>query len=185
MRLIAVALAALSIVLVPRSSVAEGICGDDRQILFSCETGKRERYITMCGREVVQDKEWTDTQYIFGTDALNELVYPENRADGKRRFFFSHQSRGNDYTVSIRFVSAGFTYRIYSISHHATSDMDPAGSGPAGVEVTDRTGHRVATIPCIERPYMFIEYLRLATSCDLQHPKGAAACRRNPVVIPP
>jgi hypothetical protein len=54
--------------------------------------------------------------------------------------------------------------------------MDPEGSGPAGIEVTDGTGRRVATIPCIERPYMFIEYLRLATSCDLEHPKGRAAC---------
>ena len=58
-----------------------------------------------------------------------------------------------------------------------------AGSGPAGVEVTDAAGKRVARIECIERPYMFIDYLRLATACDLAQPLGAAACSEKPPVV--
>jgi hypothetical protein len=163
--------------------LAEGPCGDDRSMLFSCETARKDRFITICAREVVQGKTFADTQYIFGRDGQPELIYPSNPQDGKTRLFFSHRWKGDDYTVSIRFVSGAYTYRVTSVSHHAESNMDPAGSGPAGVEVTDVTGKRVARIECIERPYMFIDYLRLATACDLAQPLGAAACGEKPPVV--
>jgi hypothetical protein len=49
------------------------------------------------------------------------------------------------------------------------------GGGPAGL-VTSRDGTLVERISCIERPYMFVSYMREAMSCDVANPYGAAAC---------
>jgi hypothetical protein len=98
------------------------------------------------------------------------MVYPADPDQGASSLFFSHEYRGGEYYVSVRFSTGGFTYRVFSYSDH----------GGAGVVVSNAKGRELKTIPCIEQPYVFPSYLQRALACDLKNPHGRAACREEP-----
>lgn len=77
--------------------------------------------------------------------------------------------RKDVYSVSVRFSSGAYTYRVVSGS-----------TSGAGVQVEDAKGKSLSTIVCAESPTIFPEYLRLSLPCDMQNPHGAAACKKEP-----
>ena len=144
--------------------------------LFSCETENAGQFITICGVEHGPDEKWTDIQYQYGGEKPS-FVYPDNPADGGRSLFFSHVSKAGAYIVTVRFVSEGVTYRVYS---KAVSEME----GEAGVVIDNTSRPSMNKIACIERPYMFPEYLRRSLACDMENPLGVRACEENPPDVP-
>ena len=143
--------------------------------LFTCETNRGGKYAQICATEVKVGEVWKDIYYKFGAEGVEpELVYPARPVPGKRLFFFSHIVVASDYRVSVRFVSGGYTYRIYSNS----------GQGTAGVQVSDKKGDVISNARCIERPHMFPSYLQRALACDEETPYGTAACADKPLRIP-
>lgn len=142
--------------------------------LFTCETNRAGRYAQICATEVKVGEVWKDIHYRFGAEGAEpELVYPARPAPGKPSLYFSHTLAGTDYRVSVRFVSGGYTYRVYSNS----------GQGKAGVQVSDGKGNVVSNARCIERPHMFPSYLQKALACDEETPYGVAACADKPLRI--
>ena len=143
--------------------------------LFTCETDRSGKYVSIDGVEQGPDQPWTDVQYRFGTEDKPEMVYPAEASLGAKRIYFSHEHRNNGvYHVSLRFVHRGFTYRVFS------NAIGERGDGAAGVIVTDRSGRVRSRIRCIERPYMFPSYLQRTLACDMKNPHGRAACRPTP-----
>ena len=170
------AAAALALIASPRHAFAQKICEAEEAPLFICETDRKDKYLGICATEEKPGERWSAVQYRFGNGEHAELVYPTDARQGASKLFFSHVTEGSIYHVSIRFVSGGFTYLIESFADEAS---DPIGNGSAGVTVTDAAGKKVATINCIEKPYMFPEYLRRALTCDLENPHGKAGCAYN------
>jgi hypothetical protein len=151
-----------------RAVAADDGCPDP---LFTCETDRAGKYITICATEVEPGTRWADIQYRFGAEGQPpELVYPKDPAKGASSMFFSHETRGKDYRVTVRFSTGGYTYRVFSTT----------GAERAGVTVSDAHGTLLSTIKCIERPYMFPSYLQRALRCDLENPHGKAACGDAP-----
>ncbi len=139
--------------------------------LFVCTTGQRGRVLQICGDQTPERvDEWTNIQYRFGPESgPPDFVYPEDPAKGAKSLFFSHEMRGKEYRLTVRFTNGRITYRVFSGS-----------SSGAGVEVQDAAGKTLSTVNCAERPAIFSEYLRKNIACDLQNPHGAAACKEKP-----
>jgi alpha-tubulin suppressor-like RCC1 family protein len=139
--------------------------------LFVCLTNYRGRILQICGDQSdARVDKWSNIQYRFGPESgPPDFVYPPDPAKGARSMYFSHEMRGKDYRLTLRFANGGTTYRVFSGTE----------SG-AGVEVQDGTGKTLSTISCAERPLIFIDYLRKNVACDLKNPHGAAACQEKP-----
>lgn len=153
-------------------------CDTDRgeQPLFSCETENSGQFIQICAVEHGAGEKWSDVQYQYGSEKPS-FVYPQNPADGAKSLFFSHMTKAGAYIVTVRFVSDGITYRVYS---KALSEME----GEAGVTIDNTARPSMTSIACIERPYMFPDYLRRSLACDLENPLGARACEESPPEAP-
>lgn len=163
-----------AVVLRATATFAQKICEAEEAPLFMCETNRAGKYIGICAVEETPGKTWSAVQYRYGDPENAELVFPPDGADGARRLYFSHVVRGGHmYHVSVRFRSAGFTYRVYSDGDSAS---DPPGDGRAGVTVTTAAGKTIADIKCIERPTLFAPYLHDLLACDRENPDGVAAC---------
>lgn len=144
--------------------------------LFVCQTERGDRFIAICATEAPSGEVWTDLQYMLGREgAKAEMVYPVDKSKGASLLYFSHVKRGADYRVSIRFVNAGHTYRVFSHSEPAS----------AGVTVSDASGTLIATRRCGERPHMFSTYMRRSMACDEANPHGRAACLEAPFIEAP
>jgi hypothetical protein len=140
--------------------------------LFTCETRTPGEVISICAVEA-QDGTWSKVQYRFGPAEKPSFIYPADGLEGAKTMFFSHVKKSGAYIVTVRFVSEGITYRLYS---KAVSEME----GEAGVIVENTSRPSMNKISCGERPYMFAGYLRDALACDLENPLGAKACEENP-----
>jgi hypothetical protein len=154
------------------SGAALGACAhaDCPDPLFVCESTQPDKYIQICATEVEVGKRWTGIQYRFGLEHAPEFVFPADSEQGASRLLFSHEVRGKDYRVSVRFATGPYVYRVYSSS----------GGQGAGVTVSDRTGKTLSNVRCAERPTMFAPYMQQALACDLANPHGRAACQEKP-----
>ncbi len=151
-----------------------GICQDeDYGPLFTCETEREGKHISICAKEEAAGEKWSAVQYQFGKEGHPEMVFPSDPEKGSTSLFFSHELSGGWYRVSVRFRVGNYSYKVYS---HARGERE----GDAGVLVTDQRGKTIADIKCAERPYMFPSYLQRALSCDIKNPHGKAACNDRP-----
>ena len=141
--------------------------------LFAC-LATNGKVIRICGVQSDSDTDkWSSIQYRYGPEyGPPELAYPADPGSGPPRLFFSHEQARGDYRVTVRFVSGGYTYRVFERSK----------SG-AGVAVTGPGGTAAVTIECGEAPALFAEYLRMNLPCDPLNAHGAAACRAEPVGV--
>jgi hypothetical protein len=160
--------------LLPAAGLAAHAADDCPDPLFTCETNRGGKYAQICATELKVGEQWSNIHYRFGSEgAKPDLLYPADAAQGAQRLFFSHTTAGNDYRVEVRFVSGGYTYRVYSYSAQG-----------AGVLVLGPDRKAVSHARCIERPHMFPAYLRRALACDADNPHGAAACADKPLRLP-
>lgn len=142
--------------------------------LFSCQTDRAGKYVSLCAIEKEDGSGWKDVQYRFGRDGEKpEFAYPADPAQGARLMYFSHTRHGGQYRVGVRFESGGYSYRIYSNAQ--------AGEGSAGVEVFDARNRRVSHLRCAERPSLFSTYLRTTLACDTRATHDDSACREEPL----
>lgn len=171
---IAALVALLALLLGPPARA--GVCGDDGDLLFACETDRAGKSIYICGYHDDSGKGWSGAQYLFGKEGAPELTYPQQAEEAKQRLFFSHHWKGPEYDYVIRFVSGSYTYRLEGAQRIKDSVMNPDNVDVAGITVTDKAGKRVARIDCAERPSAYTDDLRQALGCDMTTPNGAAAC---------
>jgi hypothetical protein len=142
--------------------------------LFSCQTDRPGKSVSLCATEKEDGSGWKDVQYRFGRDGEKpELVYPQDPARGAELMYFSHTLQGGQYRVRVRFESGGYRYRVYSNGRE--------GGGSAGVEVFDARNQRVSHIRCTERPSLFSTYLRTTLACDTSAARDGSACREEPL----
>ena len=144
---------------------------EDSYALFSCGTDRQDKIIQIRAVEEEVGRRWSNIQYSFGREGEPpEMVFPRDASAGAKSLFFSHEYRGADYYVSIRFSTGGYNYRVF---FHT-------GKGGAGVTVSNAQGKELSRIPCTERPSIYAAYLQRALACDLKNPHGKAACREEP-----
>ena len=165
-----------------------GVQADDeeppRATLFSCGTDPEgdRTFLNLSGIELDYDS-FTDLRFEQRADD-ETIVYsfPPAGIDTKTAFLFSHSDGPEGYLVSIRWVDAGTDYVYYSLNIPPNPDeADDMGGADAGLAIS-RGGQLVDSISCVERPYMFIGYMRDAMSCDMQNPYGEGACGEDPVM---
>lgn len=151
----------------------------DRPTLFNCGTDPDEdrTFLDLSGVELDYDS-YTDLRFESRSDSDDLVTYsfPPEGADSKTAFLFSHSTGPEGYLVSIRWVDQGTNYVYYSLDIPPDPAVeDDAGGGDAGLAIS-RDGKLIERISCIERPYMFISYMRDAMSCDVDNPYGEGAC---------
>jgi hypothetical protein len=142
-------------------------CADDEATLFSCLAQDQSHTIELCAVRDDAAGGFQSLQYRYGTAEKQELVFPENRRDGKQLLSFAHAFDKNTYVWSLRFANADYTYRVFGMGEEA------------GVEVW-RKKKRLAQVMCGERPYAMTADIRRAAACDMKNPFGAEGCGENP-----
>src|SRR5436309_1238524 len=101
----------LFLVLPQIPAYADDKCHDP---LFVCESERAGKFISICSVEEEAGHRWSSIQYVFGQEKEPEMVYPSDSEKGAISLFFSHEIRGNDYRVTVRFSTGGYTYRVFS-----------------------------------------------------------------------
>ena len=149
------------------SSGAALACADDEATLFSCLAKDQSHTIELCAVRDDAAGGFQSLQYRYGTAEKAELVFPENRGEGRGAMSFAHAVDGNAYVWSLRFGNQGYTYRLFGMGDDA------------GVEVW-RKKKRLAQVMCGERPYAMAADIRKAADCDLNNPFGKAGCAEVP-----
>ena len=142
-------------------------CGDDEATLFSCLAQDKLHVIELCAVRDDAAGGYQSLQYRYSTPEKAELVFPEDRRNGKTEMSFAHAFDKSTYVWSLRFGNGGYTYRVFGLGKEA------------GVEVWKKK-KRLAQVMCGERPYGRPDDLRRASSCDMNNPFGAAGCSENP-----
>ena len=142
-------------------------CGDDEATLFSCLAQDKLHVIELCAVRDDAAGGYQSLQYRYSTPEKAELVFPEDRRNGKTEMSFAHAFDKSTYVWSLRFGNGGYTYRVFGLGEEA------------GVEVWKKK-KRLAQVMCGERPYGRPDDLRRASSCDMNNPFGAAGCSENP-----
>ena len=153
---------------------------ENRLTLFSCGTDAADDngWLDLNGIEREVGK-WTDLRFERRANGSGDLVYsfPPDGVEAKTAFLFSHSDGPGGYLVSIRWADQGTNYVYYSLYVPPDSGLeDDVSGGTAGLAIS-RDGKLIERVQCIERPYMFISYMREAMSCDLANPYGEAACQ--------
>ena len=142
-------------------------CNSDEATLFSCLPEDKSHTIQICAVRDDAAGGYQTLRYIYGTDTVDELVFPPDRRDGPKLMSFAHAFDKDTYVWSLRFANDSYTYRVFGLGDDA------------GVEVWRRK-KRLARVVCGERPYSHPGDLRRAASCDMGNPFGAAGCADNP-----
>jgi hypothetical protein len=164
----------VALLLLSQFNTAAAAC---QETLFSCETERTGKVIEICADPSETGTGWKGAQYRYGRVGVPELVFPQDATAGKAQLSFSHEQRGSEYRVSVRFSIAGYVYRVFSNSRGESE-------GSAGVSVSNKAGKLLSTVRCAERPQLFVTYLREALACDLDNPHGRLACNEDPFKLP-
>jgi hypothetical protein len=142
-------------------------CSDDEATLFSCLAQDQAHTVQLCAVRDDAAGGYQTLRYVYGTATTNELVFPEDRRQGKQLMSFAHAYDKSTYVWSLRFSNNGYTYRVFGLG------------ADAGVEVWKKK-KRLARVVCGEKPYSSPSDLRRAAGCDMDNPFGAAGCGDNP-----
>ena len=156
-----------SLIVVLLWSGAAFACADDEATLFSCLAKDQSHTIELCAVRDDAAGGFQSLQFRYGTAEKAELVFPEDRAEGKAAMNFAHAFDASTYVWSLRFANAGYTYRLFGMGYDA------------GVEVW-RKKKRLAQVMCGERPYAIAADIRKASGCDLSNPFGKQGCGEVP-----
>ncbi len=156
--------ASLALACLPAQALA---CADDEATLFSCVTKDETKFIQLCAVRDDAAGGYQSLQYRYGPEDAPELIFPEDRRQGKSAMSFAHAFDKSTYVWSLRFANKGYTYRIFG-----------EGDG-AAVEVWKKK-KLLAQVMCNERPYSYPDDIRRASGCDMNNPFGAAGCSENP-----
>lgn len=159
------------------SGVAQA-CEAGAQPIFSCEADDGRKFIELCASAEPGGPP-AELQYRFGSqtpegrDDAVELVFPEKPAGSLGRFFGAVYTRGDVYTQSVRFKSAGFSYTVFTESW-PDADSAEGAAGSAGVTVRNLRTGKSRTVDCSERPRFYISELQGVLACDPATPVGRA-----------
>lgn len=156
-------------------------CEDTETFLFTCQTDQPERSLALCATEEDSGEglQFTGVRFVYHGEKGDEIVYPDNAADGPKLLFFSHQFKAGLYQASVRFEKDGASYRL---TYKDAADGDPAGPS-GGLEIV-RDGKTVQTIACGETPSFYFDQTRQLIACDASNPFGAAGCTPAPPEVP-
>jgi hypothetical protein len=156
-----------SLIVLALSAAPAFACGADEATLFSCLAQDQSHTIELCGVRDDAAGGFQSLQYRYGTAQTAELVFPENRNEGRAAMNFAHAFDGKAYVWSLRFANKGYTYRLFGMGDDA------------GVEVW-RKKKRLVQVMCGERPYAIASDIQKASGCDLANPFGKDGCGEVP-----
>lgn len=150
--------------------------GPQPQPLFVCGTDEiaDRGFLELTGTET-EPASWSALLFTRTADETGELRYafPVDPGRDKTPFLFSHSDGPEGYLVTVKWEDAGDHFTLYSLA--IPPGPDDAGGSDAGL-VISRADEVIERVGCIERPYMFISYMREAMSCDLANPQGEKGC---------
>ncbi len=149
-------------------------CESDEFALFACEAAKGRKFIELCAPSPLDAASgWLI--YRFGTADGNprgtvEFEYPRKRTGSLKQFFAATYTRDSVYTQSVRFVTGGYSYRVYTRARSR-------GLPEAGVDVHHLGTGKTTTIECSELPRFYIHELKGLVPCDPETPVGVACAQ--------
>ena len=149
------------------ASPALAACAEDEATLFSCMAQDRKHFIRLCAVRDDAAGGYQSLRYVYGTDAVEELSFPEDRRDGGQNLLFSHFIGKGGYYWRLRFGNRSYSYTVFG---------DP---DDAGVEVF-RKKKKLTQVVCGEKPAAYPDDIRRAASCDQANDFGAAGCSETP-----
>ena len=142
-------------------------CAADEATLFSCVAQDQRHFIQLCAVRDDAAGGYQSLRYVYGTEATEELSFPEDRRDGKSVLLFSHFLSKDRYYWRLRFSNKSYSYTVFG---------DP---GDAGVEVF-RKKKKLTEVVCGEPPATYPGDIRRAAACDTDNEFGAAGCSESP-----
>lgn len=157
----------LTLLFICMPSPAFAACAEDEATLFSCLAQDQQHSIELCAVRDDAAGGYQSLRYIYGTDAAQELSFPDDRRAGKKDLLFSHHFGKAGYYWRLRFSNKTYSYTVFG---------DP---GDAGVEVF-RKKKKLTEVICGERPVAYPDDIRRAAACDTDNDFGAAGCSESP-----
>jgi hypothetical protein len=150
-------------------------CERDEFALFACEAAKGRKFIELCAPSPLDAASgWL--VYRFGTadgkDARGtvEFEYPRKKTGSLKQFFAATYTSDSVYTQSVRFVTGGYSYRVYTRARSR-------GLPEAGVDVHHLGTGKTTTVECSELPRFYIHELKGLVPCDPETPVGVACAQ--------
>jgi len=150
-------------------------CEPDTSPIFACEAAKGRKLIELCATGKTAGEPGT-LQYRFGSldgdgrEKAVELEFPKSLDASHRKFFGATYTHQGVYTQSIRFLSGGYGYTVYTRSR----GNQLVG---AGVDVRNAATGKTLTVDCSERPRFYIFELQGLVPCDPDTPVGNACIK--------
>ena len=95
-----------------RSFASTSLCAKDEKIVFSCSLKRSMKIVSLCSSQNLT-KDGGYLQYRFGAPGKIELESPENRADSRKAFKYSHYFRALVDSTEISFSRNGYTYTVF------------------------------------------------------------------------
>jgi hypothetical protein len=152
-----------------------GACDADSTALFRCEASNGRKFIELCAPSPL-DAQTGYLVYRFGSlgkdgaERAVELEYPDDAEGSLKRFYAATYTHGGVYTQSVRFVSGGFGFTVFTRAR-GSEVLD------AGVEVRDRKSGKTSIVSCSEIPRFYIYDLKGLVPCDPETPVGRACVK--------
>lgn len=147
-------------------------CDDESEVsIFSCDAVNGHKFIEICASLPVGGENGYIV-YRFGSmdpktgKRTIELEYPNEKSGSFKRFFGATYTYKGVYTQSIRFVSGGHSYTVFTRSGKRDNS--------AGVEVRNLRTGKITTVSCCDMPRFYISELQGVLPCDPETPIGQA-----------
>jgi hypothetical protein len=151
-------------------------CDPEATAVFGCEAARGRNFIELCAPAASTGPEAGALQYRFGSldgagrEKTVELEFPHAPEGSLRQFFGATYTYECVYTQSIRFLSGGYSYTVFT----RTRGTRLLG---AGVDVLNQATGKTRTVDCSERPRFYIFELQGRVPCDPETPVGRACIR--------
>ena len=129
------------------SFAANSLCAKDEKVVFSCSLKRSMKIVSLCSSPNLT-KAAGYLQYRFGAPGKIELEYPENRADSRKVFKYSHYFRAMVDSTEISFSRNGFTYAVFD--EYNGEDKPPVSE--QGLTVTTESSNKEVKYLCQLKP---------------------------------
>ncbi|MGR9088832.1 MAG: hypothetical protein ACU841_17450 [Gammaproteobacteria bacterium] len=145
---------------------ADGLCLDQEQVIFSCQTNKSSKYLSVCASEHLNRSD-SYVQYRFGAHDRIELQFPTEKKGSIRQFRYTHYFRFQVERSELSFTIPPYRYAVFH-------DYEGESGHPEtmqGITVSKSAAQGTATtILCLNPAINQLHRLEESVPCDRESP---------------
>ena len=151
---------------------ATGLCLDQEQVIFHCETDRASKWLSVCAANNMEGKE-AFLQYRFGTPGKIELVFPEHKHNSINQFRYSHYFRYQVDREELSFDRQGYSYSVF---HDYEGDSGPPETFEGVIVTRSGSFEAISEIRCKKPAINRLHTLEAIVPCDRNDDLGG--CER-------